>query len=113
MAEALLQRGLPPRTFLNVNVPAGKPLGTRVTRQARRNHITKVSALKDPRGRPYYWIGEADDSYEPHDRSDHQAILDGCVSITPLQPDLTAHDALDLVEEMGLSEEPSSVPKRP
>jgi 5'-nucleotidase len=100
VAAAILARGLPPRTFLNVNVPAAKPKGFRVTVQARRNHVTTVSALKDPRGRPYYWIGEAEDSYEPHDRSDHQAVQDGYVSVTPLQPDLTAHDALRLVEEM-------------
>jgi 5'-nucleotidase len=101
VAEATLRRGLPPRTFLNVNVPSGKPKGFRVTVQSTRNHVTSVSALKDPRGRPYYWIGVAEDSWEPHDRSDHQAILDGFVSVTPLQPDLTAHDALKLVEEMG------------
>jgi len=104
VAEAILQRGLPPRTFLNVNVPAGRPKGFRATVQARRTHITTVSALKDPRGRPYYWIGEAEDSWEPHDRSDHQAILDGFVSVTPLQPDLTAHDALKLVEDMRLAQ---------
>jgi 5'-nucleotidase len=100
VAEAILRRGLPPRTFLNVNVPSGKPKGFRVTVQAARNHVTSVSALKDPRGKAYYWIGEAEDSYEPHDRSDYQAILDRLVSVTPLQPDLTAHDALKLVEEM-------------
>jgi 5'-nucleotidase len=100
VAAAILRNGLPSRTFLNVNVPASPPKGFRVTVQARRNHVTTVSALKDPRGRPYYWIGEAEDSYHPHDRSDYQAIQDGYVSVTPLQPDLTAHDALQLVEEM-------------
>jgi 5'-nucleotidase len=104
VADAVLRRGLPPRTFLNVNVPFGRPKGFRVTVQARRSHVTTVSALEDPRGRPYYWIGEAEDSWEPHDRSDHQAILDGFVSVTPLQPDLTAHDALKLVEEMRLAQ---------
>jgi 5'/3'-nucleotidase len=103
VAAAILRSGLPSRTFLNVNVPASAPKGFRTTVQARRNHVTTVSALKDPRGRPYYWIGEAEDSYHPHDRSDYQAIQDGYVSVTPLQPDLTAHDALTLVEEMRLS----------
>ena len=31
---------------------------------------------------------------QPHDRSDYQAVRDGYVSVTPLHPDLTAHDAL-------------------
>lgn len=105
VAAEILRTGLPARTFLNVNVPAGKPKGFRATVQARRNHVTMVSALKDPRGRPYYWIGEAEDSYHPHDRSDYQAIQDGFVSVTPLQPDLTAHDALDLVEAMRFTGE--------
>src|SRR3982750_2373715 len=31
-----------PRTFLNINVPSGRPKGFRLTVQARRNHITIV-----------------------------------------------------------------------
>jgi len=102
VARRILERGLPARTFLNVNVPVGTPKGFRVTVQARRNHVTTVSALKDPRGRPYYWIGEAEDSYHPHDRSDYQAVQEGYVSVTPLQPDLTDHSALELLEQMEL-----------
>src|SRR5260221_9724856 len=33
LAEALLQRPLPPRTFLNINLPRGEPKGMRVTVQ--------------------------------------------------------------------------------
>ena len=98
-AEAVLERGLPPRTFININVPAGKPLGMRATVQAKRNHITVVAEREDPRGRPYYWIEEGQNDWEPHDRSDYQAVRDGYISVTPLQPDLTAHDALSFVEE--------------
>jgi 5'-nucleotidase len=100
IAEAVLRRGLPPRVFLNLNVPSGQPKGTRVTVQAKRNHITVVAERIDPRGRPYYWIEEGQNDWEPHDRSDYQAVRDGYVSVTPLQPDLTAHDALAAVEEL-------------
>jgi 5'-nucleotidase len=100
LAASLLEKPLPPRTFLNVNVPQGTPKGIRVTVQAKRNHITKVDRRLDPRGRAYFWIEEAQDDWEPHDRSDRQAIQDGYVSITPLQPDLTDHDALALVEAL-------------
>lgn len=105
LAEQVLRRGLPPRTFLNVNVPRGQPLGLRVTVQARRNHITSVSERHDPKGRPYYWIEEGHDSWQPHDRSDYQAVRDGYISVTPLHPDLTAHGALSLVEELSLEAE--------
>jgi 5'-nucleotidase len=101
LASALLARPLPSRTFLNVNIPRGQPRGWRVTVQARRNHITKVDRREDPRDRPYFWIEEAQDDWEPDERSDHRAIGDGYVSITPLQPDMTDHAALGLVDALA------------
>jgi len=98
MADAILRRPLPPRTFLNINVPKGEPKGYRATVQAKRNHVTSVAQRHDPKGRPYYWIEEGQNDWHPHDRSDYQAVRDGYVSVTPLQPDLTAHDVLDAVE---------------
>lgn len=108
MGDAILRRPLPPRTFLNINVPKGEPKGFRVTVQAKRNHITSVAERHDPKGRPYYWIEEGQNEWEPHDRSDYQAVRDGYVSVTPLQPDLTAYDALAAVEELALEREPSA-----
>ncbi|HXE80144.1 MAG TPA: 5'/3'-nucleotidase SurE [Vicinamibacterales bacterium] len=102
VAETLLRHPLPGRTFLNVNVPRGELKGIRTTVQARRNHITAVTARVDPRGREYYWIDEAQDDWEPHDRSDYQAVRDGWVSVTPLHPDLTAYQHLKYVDAMGL-----------
>ena len=102
IADALLRRPLPSRTFLNINVPPGDPKGCRVTVQAKRNHMTSVAERHDPKGRPYYWIEEGQNEWQPHDRSDYQAVRDGYVSVTPLQPDLTAHDALAAVEELSV-----------
>jgi 5'-nucleotidase len=101
IAESLLESPLPSRTFLNINVPKGEPKGYRVTVQAKRNHITSVAERHDPKGRPYYWIEEGQDEWEPHDRSDYQAVRDGYVSVTPLHPDLTAHQALAAVERLS------------
>jgi 5'-nucleotidase len=105
MARAILARPLPPRTFLNINVPPGAPKGIRVTVQATRNHVTSVGERHDPKGRPYYWIEEGQNEWQPHDRSDYQAVRDGYVSVTPLQPDLTAHQALVAVEELSFPRE--------
>lgn len=96
VAGEVLRRGLPARVFLNLNVPAGPVKGFRTTVQARRNHVTVVAQREDPRGRPYYWIEEGQNDWEPHDQSDYQAVRDGLVSVTPLQPDLTAYDALSI-----------------
>lgn len=100
MAAALFRRPLPAWTFLNMNLPKGQPKGLRVTVQAKRNHITQITERHDPKGRPYYWIEEGLDEWEPHDRSDYQAVRDGYISVTPLHPDLTAHHALSAVEEL-------------
>ena len=94
VAAVVLEKGLTPRTFLNVNVPGRTPRGMRVTFQAKRNHVTVISERLDPRDRPYYWIEEGQDEWEPHDRSDYRAVKDGYVSVTPLQPDLTAYDEI-------------------
>jgi 5'-nucleotidase len=102
VARAVLERGLPPRTFLNVNVPPVQARGFRVTVQAKRNHLTSVTRGVDPRGKRYFWIDEAEYDWEPHDRSDYQAVRDGWISVTPLQPDLTHHQAMAHVTGLSL-----------
>jgi 5'-nucleotidase len=100
-AAALLASPLPPRTFLNLNVPQGTVRGIRVTGQAVRNHVTKIDKRLDPRGRPYFWIEEAQDDWQPRDRSDYQAIRDGYASVTPLQPDLTGYASILAAEALA------------
>src|ERR1700704_5178913 len=105
LGDALLRRPLPSRVLVNINVPKGRPKGYRVTVQAKRNHMTSVAERHDPKGRSYYWIEEGQDEWEPHDRSDYQAVRDGYVSLTPLHPDLTAHHALAALEALSLEPE--------
>jgi 5'/3'-nucleotidase len=112
---AMTLRGgvITPRTFLNINVPSGKPKGFRLTVQAKRNHITIVDPRTDPRGQSYYWIEEGENDWEPHDRSDYQAVRNGYVSVTPLQADMTDHEALAKLESLEIESTPadSSVPR--
>jgi 5'-nucleotidase len=113
VARWVLEKGLPVRTFLNINVPHGPTKGFKVTVQARRNHITKVDERVDPRGQRYFWIEEGQNEWEPHDRSDFQAVRDGYISITPLHPDLTAYTIIPSVEEFLLDAEAlPGVPRR-
>jgi 5'-nucleotidase len=105
LADAMLRRPLPSRTILNVNVPKGQPRGFRATVQAKRNHVTSVAERRDPKGRAYFWIEEGQNEWHPHDRSDYQAVRDGYVSVTPLHPDLTAHEALRAVEDLCVENE--------
>jgi 5'-nucleotidase len=101
IAGQVLGHGLPARTFLNINVPRLVTHGFKATVQAKRNHVTSVAERVDPKHRPYYWIDEALDEWEPEDLSDYQAVRDGYISITPLQPDLTDRNAMDLVARLA------------
>ena len=105
IARIVLRDGLASRTFLSINVPTGQPKGFRLTVQGKRNHITSVMDVVDPRQRVWYWIEEGQNSWEPHDRSDYQAVKDGFVSVTPLHPDLTHYDALKAVESLPVGVE--------
>jgi 5'-nucleotidase len=105
VAAFVLRQGPPPPTFLNINVPTGRPKGFRLTVQAKRNHVTMVDERCDPRGNPYYWIEEGQNDWEPHDRSDYQAVRDGYVSVTPLQPDLTDYSAVESLQDVSFDSE--------
>lgn len=101
VARQVLASQWPARTFLNINVNTGQPKGFRVTTQARRNHVTKIDSRLDPRGQPYYWIEEALDDWHPEGgRSDYEAVMEGYVSVTPLQADLTDHGALAALDAL-------------
>jgi 5'-nucleotidase len=101
VARGVLAQAWPARTFLNINVNTGQPKGFRVTTQARRNHVTKIASRMDPRGQPYYWIEEALDDWHPGGGfSDYEAVMDGYVSVTPLQADLTDDKALAALERL-------------
>jgi 5'-nucleotidase len=102
VGQALLASPLPPRTFLNVNVPPGIPRGYRTTVQGLRNHETTITARVDPRGQSYYWIDELQCEWHEQPDSDYIAVRDGFVSITPLHPDLTAHGARTRVDSLSL-----------
>ena len=106
IASLVLRVGLAPRTFLSINVPTGTPKGFRLTVQGKRNHITIVDERCDPRGRAYYWIEEGQNDWEPHDRSDFQAVHDGYISVTPLQPDMTDYTALERLETLDIDSTP-------
>jgi 5'-nucleotidase len=94
LAGHVLDRGLPERTLLNVNVPPGRPAGVAVTVQGRREHEGTILEGLDPRRRTYYWIEEGRDRWVSDEMSDIFAIRKGLVSITPLQTDTTHHSVL-------------------
>jgi 5'-nucleotidase len=93
VAARVLVEGLPPKTLLNVNVPAD-PKGIRMTRLGHRVYSGKIVEQIDPRGRTHYWIGGGEPAWELLEGSDMQAVNDGFVSVTPVHLDLTSQRAL-------------------
>ncbi|HEY0380281.1 MAG TPA: 5'/3'-nucleotidase SurE [Pyrinomonadaceae bacterium] len=95
----VLQEGLPEGTLLNINIPSrGEIKGVKVTRQGLKNARPVISEHIDPRGKPYYWIGEEYFAWNSADGTDYQAIEHGYISVTPLKSDMTDHRALTAIE---------------
>jgi 5'-nucleotidase len=99
LAELVLERGLPERTLLNVNVPPGRPTGVAITAQGRRVHEGTILEGLDPRHRTYYWIEEGRDQWLSDELSDIFAVRSGLISVTPLQTDTTNHRVVAQLRE--------------
>jgi 5'-nucleotidase len=102
VARRLIQQVLSQRPssrpfLLNVNIPNradAEQLPLRITRLGRRHASEPVIRQTSPRGDAMYWIGPAGDAREAGEGTDFHATASGCVSITPLQVDLTDHATL-------------------
>jgi 5'-nucleotidase len=92
----------PANTLFNVNlppVPAGDVRGVKLTRLGRRVYSQSVAPMKDPWGRPIYWIGGGAITWSGEPDSDFRAIEERYVSVTPLHLDLTHFGALEGAEK--------------
>ena len=93
-AHQLLE--LPPRTVLNVNIPnlpLDKIRGIQLTRLGHRARAAAPVRMVDPRGKAGYWIAAAGNAEDGGPGTDFHAVMQGYVSITPLQLDRTFGDA--------------------
>jgi 5'-nucleotidase len=102
IAAEILRRGLEPGVLLNVNVPATRPRGVRITRQGTRSYRATAEQRIDPAGRPYYWIAGADMTPAGEPDGDHEAIREGFISVTPLHANLTHERSLARLEDWDL-----------
>lgn len=97
LVEAHEQLDLPPRTVLNVNIP-NLPLehirGIQLTRLGHRARAAAPVKVVNPRGKEGYWISVAGDAEDGGPGTDFHAVMQGYVSVTPLQFDRTFADGL-------------------
>jgi 5'-nucleotidase len=88
----------PEATLLNINVPdlpQHALQGLEVTRLGKRHKAEPVLKSVNPRGQTVYWVGAAGLAQDAGEGTDFSAVANGCVSITPLQIDLTRYAQLD------------------
>ena len=102
VVDKVIKKQLHSKTVLNVNVPYlpdGEIKGYHITRQGLRVYKDRLDRRFDPRGRPYYWIGGDAPTGIPEEGTDFGSLVNGYVSITPLQLDLTAIDILGSLQD--------------
>lgn len=108
ITAAVLRRGLPRGTLLNVNVPAvcfEQLRGVEITRLGKRIYSDQLVRREDPYGRPYYWLGGALPTDFPDDGTDVGAVMNDLVSVTPISLDLTDYGFLEELRKWRLNEE--------
>lgn len=95
LAPLILKEGLPKGVLLNVNVPLPWSGEVRFTRQSSKITRNLLKPGEDPRGRKYYWLHEQELKAGMDPDTDHAAIFDRAVSITPLVIDHTHAPSLN------------------
>src|SRR5574343_980144 len=92
LVERFIRNPINQPVLLNVNVPDipySELEGIEVTRLGRRHKAEPVVKMKSPRNETVYWVGAAGAAADAGPGTDFNAVERGCVSITPLQIDLT------------------------
>jgi 5'-nucleotidase len=92
LVERFIRDPIREPVLLNVNVPDipyEQLQGMEVTRLGRRHKAEPVVRMTSPRKETVYWVGAAGAAADAGPGTDFNAVERGCVSITPLQIDLT------------------------
>lgn len=95
LAPLVIEQGLPDGVLLNVNVPQDWVGAVRFTRQSSKITRNQLQPGRDPRGRRYFWLHEEKLMNEIEPDTDHAAIRDAAISITPLKLDHTHAESLN------------------
>ena len=102
LVRRLVSHPLPADTILNVNVPDlpwEEIEAVEATRLGHRHRSEPVQKSTDPRGRSIYWIGPPGGEQDAGPGTDFDAIRRHCISVTPIQIDLTRYTALDSLSQ--------------
>lgn len=94
---------LPPRQFLNVNIPKDRSVAEmKITYAGHRYYANDAHLHRNPRGKEYFWLGLHPLEYRARDGQerlcDFGAIEQGFVSVTPIMLDLSAYQSIQRLE---------------
>ncbi|HYG19576.1 MAG TPA: 5'/3'-nucleotidase SurE [Ohtaekwangia sp.] len=98
----VLDKGLPKGVALNVNFPPAGPeplKGIRVCRQANAKWVEEFDQRYDPNGRRYFWMAGNFINFDKGEDNDEWAIANNYVAVVPCMFDLTAHQAIPVLNE--------------
>ena len=97
LARKVLEKGLPALTCLNVNIPAVKELkGVRICRQTKGQWVNEWENFAHKDDAHYYWLTGNFENAEPdNEETDHWALDNGYIAITPTTVDVTAYGLID------------------
>ncbi len=93
ISQWIIEKGLSPGIFLNVNVPAlemGKIKGMVLTHQGQFRHVEDLEHHEKLEGHFNYILNSPSEPSLEHPNSDVATVKEGFVSVTPLHLDLTA-----------------------
>ena len=91
------------REILNINVPDlpyEQLKGVKITQLGKRSPAAEIVKTNDPRGGCVYWLGANGVAIDEREGTDFAAINQDCVSITPLQADMTAYKTLESLQSL-------------
>lgn len=106
VSEAIANE-MPQGVVLNVNIPKlskSKIKGIKISRQARANWKEKFDKRTNPMGKDYYWLTGEFELLDKGKDTDEWALANGYISVVPTQFDLTAHHAIQHLNNWNLHE---------
>jgi len=97
LIHKVIEKGLPPRTCLNVNFPfAYQPSkGLKVCRMGDAYWKEDFEERFDSHNSPYYWLKGTFVPLEFSEDSDIWANKNGYATVVPVKPDITAHHTIE------------------
>jgi 5'-nucleotidase len=105
LVERLEDVPMPQGTLLNVNVPAGAPIGVEVTRLGKRIYRDELKLAPHEEGEPdrrRYWIYGTDPGFHDEPGTDLATVAAGRIAVTPIHFDLTDRSGLEALRSFDL-----------